>query len=311
MRHLAVAILLAACAAGEPAASGPDAGAGPDAAAPPRPPSATECAEDHHACGTTCVPQQPNDPSVGCAFGCGTPCPAPDGAVATCTAAGTCDLACPPGLAQVDGACVAAACEQRGYTCGTLVDDSGAQFACGSCTGAAACGPDHQCAIGPDAAEDNDSLAQAADLGDLDDADDPSLWRDDLSIDAAADEDWFRFHLTDGFDGGNPAASVELSDRTSALGWLASRHELTMWFACDSADAGSVVRCGEWFTQAAQNTLVDPQLGIGCTVDATYVVWAELAPSCSGLTDSGTVTIRVRKRTPPRGDLYDLRVAVD
>ncbi len=304
-----VCLFLVACAGGQPADTHPDASA-PDAEPPPQPPSVIDCAPDQHACGTTCVAPQANDPAVGCTFGCGTPCAVPANAIGACTAGGTCDFTCAAGLARVGGACVAAACEQAGYACGRLVDDTGAVFECGACTGAAQCGASHQCAIAPDAREDNDSLAHATDLGNVNDADDPLLWIDDLSIDSPADEDWFRVHITDGFDGGNPDASIELLDRESRLGWLASAHELTVWFRCDTADAGSRVRCGEWFSTAAENTLDDPALGTGCTIDATYLVWSDVRPSCSGITDSGTVTMRIRKRTPPRGDTYDLRVDV-
>src|SRR5688572_4420485 len=37
---------------------------------PEAPPSAASCEEDEHACGTSCVMQQANDPAVGCSFGC-------------------------------------------------------------------------------------------------------------------------------------------------------------------------------------------------------------------------------------------------
>lgn len=286
----------------------PDAG---DEPRPESPPSAASCAEDEHACGDTCVMQQPNDPGVGCSFGCNAACPVPANGIPACTAAGTCDFRCPAGFARVGQACLAAACEQKGYTCGNFIDDTGAPFDCGGCLGSSQCGANHQCVIAPDSREDNDTLAQAKSLGDLDDSYDPVMWIDNLSIDATADEDWFRFHVTDGFDAGNPVGSIELRNRATSLGWLDAAHELTVWFKCDTQDALSWVRCGEWYTTESENTLLDPQLGVGCTVDATYVVWADIAPSCTGTTDSGVVTFRIRKRTAPRGDLYDLRVSVD
>lgn len=308
---LLVMIVLGACAAGDPSAEpGPDAGLAPDAAIP-QPPSSAACAADQHACGDDCVSALPNEPSTGCALGCGTACPVPANAIATCAAAGTCDFRCPAGLAKVNGACVASACEDAGYTCGTLIDESGGAIACGSCEAGVGCGADHECVIGADSREDNDTLVLAKSLGDLDDAADPSMWIDDLTIDARADEDWFRFHITDGFDGGNPDASIELATRGTQLGWLTSAHELTVWFKCDTAEAGSTVRCGEWYSIEETNTLADPVLGRGCTVDAQYLVWATVSPSCSGIEDSGTLTFRVRKRTAPRGDRYDLSVAVE
>jgi hypothetical protein len=297
MTKLMLAILFAACASAVPA-DVPDAG--------PRPPGVPECSEDHHACGTTCIPQKPNLPSVGCTFGCGAPCEPPPSGIATCTAGGTCDFTCPAGLAKVDGRCVAAICDQRGFACGTTVDDTGAAFVCGTCRECV----DHQCVIAPDAYEDNNTSTTAALLHDFDDAADRSLWIEDLSI-HTHDEDWFRFHITDGFDGGNPDGAIELADRTRELGWLSSPHELTVWFKCDAGNVSSTVRCGEWFTEQARNTLADPALGVGCTADGTYVVWSEIWPSCQGIADSGIVTVRVRKRTPARGELYDLHIAVD
>jgi hypothetical protein len=300
MHHLALIILLSACASASPSDVRPDSG--------PRPPGAAECSEDHHACGTACLLHKPNIPSVGCTFGCGAPCPTPPSGIATCTSGGTCDFTCPAHLAKVDGQCVAAICDERDFACGTTVDDAGTTFACGTC--AASDCVDHQCTVAPDAREDNNTPARATLLGDFDDAADRTLALDDLSI-HGGDEDWFRFHITDGFDAGNPDGSIELVDRTRDLGWLSSSHELTVWFKCDTGNVASTVRCGEWFTEQARNTLTDPLLGVGCTSDGTYVVWSEIWPSCQGIEDSGIVTFRVRKRTPPRGDHYDVRVAVD
>ena len=294
---LAISISASACASAAPA-DVPDSG--------PRPPGAPECIDDHHWCGTACIRQKPNVPSVGCTFGCGAPCEPPPSGIATCTSGGTCDFTCPAGLAKVDGRCVAAICDERDYACGTTVDDAGTAFECGTCSECI----DHACVIAPDAREDNNTPERATLLGDFDDATDRSLFVDDLSI-HTHDEDWFRFHITDGFDAGNPDGSIELADRARELGWLSSSHELSVWFKCDTANASSTVRCGEWFTEQTRNTLSDPVLGVGCVADGTYVVWSEVWPSCQGIADSGIVTFRVRKRTPPRGDGYDLRVAVD
>lgn len=71
------------------------------------------------------------------------------------------------------------------------------------------------------------------------------------------------------------------------------------------------MKCGEWYTQSDENSLEDGALGLGCTTNAQDVVWGDVAPSCTGTTDSGTVTIRVRKLGPVKGDTYDLYYAVD
>ena len=161
-----------------------------------------------------------------------------------------------------------------------------------------------------DTSEPNDSPAQANDLGSFDDYDKSSFWIENLSV-HVEDEDWFRFRVLDGLDGGNPDVAVQLSDRVDQLGWLASSHELTVWFACDTQDVGTSVACGEWASIVDENSLLDPVLGVGCQVDARYVVWADLVPSCSGLSDDGVVTVRIRKASAPRGDTYDLYVGVD
>lgn len=294
---LAVAVVASACAS-DPAAEEPE--------PPPGPVGSATCGAGQHACGTTCVADGANRPEVGCELGCGDACPTPDHGRATCSLAGTCDFTCTDPYVRLDGACVLAACEDAGYACGAL-----GALDCGTCFGATGCGADHQCAIPEDSREPNDSVAQANDLGTFDDYDDPSLWIEDLSIHALSDEDWFQFRLLDGLDGGNPDTIIQLSNRMTQLGWLDSSHELTAWFRCDTADAGTSLACGEWLTTEDENSLSDPVLGVGCRVTARYVVWADLEPSCAGLSDDGVVTFRVRKPSAPRGDTYDLFVGVD
>jgi len=251
-----------------------------------------------------------NEPQFGCELGCGSACDVPPNAAATCTAQGTCDFTCKPGLVRVGDQCVATACEQGDYTCGTLA--SGAD--CGTCLGSASCGDDNRCDIPPDASEWNDAATAATWLGNFNDSDDAEHWLENQSIGETVagihDEDYFSFHVIDGFDGGNPRADIELTTRASSLGWLLSPHELTVWFRCDSGGTTSNVRCGEWFSAIDENSINDVVLGKGCTAEGTYLMWATISAGCSGTTDSGTVTVRVRKRTPPRGDRYDVHVYV-
>lgn len=283
----------------------------PDDDEVPPPPGSATCAPDQHACGRTCVTDQPNNPATGCSLGCGNPCEAPEGAVATCSTSGTCDFVCDAGYALVGDACTPFACESAGYTCGTYTDQAGTVFECGSCVDGTGCGPTHQCAVARDAYESNDVRGDARALGDFDDLGDQNRWVDRLSISSLVDEDWFTARIVDGTDGGNPDVTIQLTNRLDQLGWLDSRHELTVWFQCDSTDTGTSVRCGEWYTTTDTNGATDPGLGIGCQVDATYLVWADIAPSCSGISDSGTATIRIRKTAAPRGDTYDLFVGVE
>ena len=296
-------------AIGDDQAEPEDEGANPEL--PPPPPGAPGCEAGKHACGEFCVGDRPNEPDLGCALGCGTPCEAPEGGDASCSTAGTCDFTCPAATAKIGGACVLSACSDAGYACGAIVDDGGSQISCGSCFATVGCRGDHQCDIASDAREPNNAAAQATQLGTFNDYDDASSWVDNLSIDQSLDADWFRLQIVDGFDSGNPNATIQLAQRATQLGWLDSSHELTVWFKCDTADAGSRVRCGEWYTTTDENALTDPALGVGCTVTAQYVVWADIAASCTGLTDSGTATLRVRKTGAPRGDTYDLYVGVE
>lgn len=314
---VACLVLASACATGAPEFPVEDDDSGQqenmeqdDDLTPPPPGGGPQCEDGFHACGESCLVPQQNRPDRGCAQGCGQPCNVPENAEATCTEQGTCDFTCPSPFARVGDACVLLACEDAGYSCGTYTV-SGSSIDCGSCYGTTACGTNHLCDVAPDLQEADNTLATSNKLGDLDDYDDPSQWVDDLSIHSASDEDWFQFHITDGFDFGNPDATIQLADHDTQLGWLASSHELTVWFKCDTTDYGSSVRCGEWYTTTDENSLSDPALGIGCKVNATYVVWGDIAPSCTGTTDAGTVTFQVKKQRAPRGDTYDLYIAVD
>ena len=183
--------------------------------------------------------------------------------------------------------------------CGSFFDVGGAKVDCGPCAGISRCDASHQCVIERDPREDNDARARATWLGELNDVDNAFLTLDELSIDSLADEDWFALHVTDGFDAGNPRIQV-------ALDHLAARHELAVWFRCDDENLATRARCSE----AAQNTLADPLLGVGCEIEATEL-WATIVPSCTGLADSGTLTFRIRSHVPPRGELYRVRVSVE
>jgi hypothetical protein len=277
-------------------------------------PASTECKADEHACETTCVPNRDNSPDVGCSLGCGGACPAPTNGVATCDASGVCGFTCEAGFARVGDQCVAGVCETMGYSCGTY-DDGQNTFPCGTCLDGATCSANHTCTRARDAKETNDTVSTATQLGDFNDYDDKEVELEALSIDSQQDVDWFRFHITDGFDAGNPDGHVTLSHVNVVngydVGWLKEPHELTVWFKCDGADNGSSVECGEWYTTEDTDSLRDPALGVGCTVNATHLVWAHISASCSTTSDNGTVTVRVKRTFVPMGDTYDLSVLVE
>lgn len=312
MKIVAVSFALLAACASDPAQEG--AGSGSDQSSPPIPGGSASCGMNEHACADSCVANQTNDPNVGCAMGCGGACTSPANGSSTCTESGTCGVTCNSGYSLVGEQCIADSCQQVGYSCGTYATSSDS-VDCGTCLDSAVCGADHTCQIARDAKEPNDTLSAATQLGDYNDADDREDTTRSLTIDSASDEDWFTFHVTDGLDFGNPDAYVDVSHSTLLgdwdVGWLESPHELTLWFKCDGADNGSTVECGEWYTTYDTNSLNDPELGVGCTIDATYVIWAHVAASCATTSENGTVTVRVRKTDVPMGDTYDLTVKVE
>lgn len=312
---IVLALLLAAvsaCAnAAEPDPIAPDAGmtgqGGGGADDPEEQSEDKTCAAGTHTCGTACVADQANSPDVGCTFGCGEACPAPANGSATCSAGSVCEIECNPGYSQENGACVAFSCSSVGYSCGNYTDDAGTTFSCGTCFGSTTCGSDHECNVAADSFEPNNSSSTAKDLGSFNDADNASRWVERLTIDDTSDYDWFKFRVVDGFDFNNPDVRVSLGNRGTQLGWLASSHDLTVWFKCDGSDEGTNMDCGEWYTTEKTNN-ASGALGKGCQTYGTYVVWAEFEPNCSGTNESGTVYVRVKKNFAPRGDSYDLYV---
>lgn len=207
------------------------------------------------------------------------------------------DASRPPDAARCadDPACIARTCTYEQVACGTFRDVGGDAYDCGACIGAAAC-VDHVCTIAADARESNNDSAHATWLGELDDLDDAYLRLPELTIDTRSDQDWFQFHVTDAFDGGNPRISITLDS--------AAPHELVAWFRCDLVDEASIAYCGE-----SQNAVYDPVLGIGCVVNGAAIS-ADIVPYCAGIADGGTVTIRVATHEPPRGNPYELRTMV-
>ena len=107
--------------------------------------------------------------------------------------------------------------------------------------------------------------------------------------------------------GGDNGDSVQTNEESWILGILSGSDDVE----CDSGDDGTKVTCGEWYTDKAENSLNDASMGVGCTVSAQYVPYAIIRAKCDGGSETGTATVRVRKRLAPRGDKYDLSVVVD
>ncbi|HVK83032.1 MAG TPA: hypothetical protein VM513_02945 [Kofleriaceae bacterium] len=282
---------------------------------PGGPAGSEQCEDGYHACGQTCLADSAtNDkPELGCALGCGQPCPTPANGVAICTDDGICGFECEAGFARLGSQCVASVCDSVGYGCGTYTDDDGTSFSCGTCAGGSSCGTNHQCTVAPDAKEPNDTAAQAKYLGSYSDYDELTTWTENLNIHSTTDEDWFKLDVVDAWDGGAPRVKVELARRDATNAWLASPHELTIWWKCKSTDGddGTSVNCGEWYTPGPSNNVSDPVMGKGCKINATQIPWAHFTAACKGWDESGSVTVRVRRLSAPLGDDYDVFVRVE
>ncbi len=313
-------IAMAACATSDAAHDQMDDGTGTDGKTDtggddPDDPGSEEdegCGLGAHTCGQACSADTTNTPDVGCMYGCGEACPGTTNGAATCSSTGVCELRCNTGYTEMNGQCVQFSCAAVKYACGNYVDDAGTTFACGTCYGSTTCGSDHTCNVAADAHESNNTRTSAVDLGSFNDFDNKERTIENLTVHETTDYDYFKFRVVDGFDGNNPDVRVSLRRTATSLGWLASSHELSVWFKCDSGDDGVEVTCGEWYTESATNTISDATMGKGCTVSGTYVPFAEFEANCSGTNDSGTAYVRAKKKTGlfPRGDKYDLFISV-
>jgi len=237
------------------------------------------------------MPTQENLPNVGCANGCGTPCPtAADGlATATCDSFGNCAIACAANEQNIDGQCVCAAttsCESAAWECGDLDDGCGNLLDCGTCDNGADCGEGH-CGCAPDDAEPNGSNAPHG-LGTFVDSPTTTRTFEDFSLASASDEDWFRATVTDEFsvftNPGNPDISVTL---TAIPG--DADYDLAAWYECKGGSgAGGAAVCE---TGTPENGG-----GHGCfsTKAGNTGETVKLSTSCNGSDESGTLRIRVR-----------------
>ncbi len=243
----------------------------------------TTCPAGQHACGGGCIADLPNTPERGCRLGCGEPCPAPAGGVASCSTAGACGFDCPPPF-RVEGTgcvCTPRTCAAAGAMCGALEDGCGETLDCGACGAGGTC-RDGVCACAPDAHEPNASNTTATALGSYDDADDPDATFTDFGIDDAGDVDWMRFSITDGTDGGNPRMTLTLDQIP-----MGNSLQLSAFYACRAGAEASACNSG----------LTDNEIGHGCTASSTRTTGTvEIASDCDHLStdDGGTLYVRVR-----------------
>lgn len=233
------------------------------------------CPEGQHRCGGGCIDDLENIPENGCRFGCGEPCPTPNGGAAACTEAGECTISCaPPFFRQGDECvCVAKTCEEIGYTCGAPDDGCGTPLDCGSCGGDGTC-IDGTCSCPPDAREPNNNTLGAVLLGTMVDNQNETRTWTDFNLHSARDEDWFKIEIQDKGALGNPVMTVTLDRIPSG-----SDYDFSVWFTCNSGPDESSCTVGR---PCASNN--------SGTTARTYTFTA----NCGGTIDEdGTLWIRV------------------
>lgn len=259
------------------------------------------CDDGEHDCDGLCVPDGDDDPETGCRRGCGDPCEAPEGAVATCDEAGGCAFECvPPFVADGGGcACVPRTCEDAGATCGGVDDGCGATLDCGGCGDGQTC-EDNGCTCPADAAEPDDAMAAATDLGEMSDRGLSVAVVDDRTLHHDLDEDWYRVTVHDAFDFRNPSMRVELAGIPAD-----AEYDLGAFYVCDS-DADEGADC--------EDGVASDVVGRGCTstVPGESTEEVRLHASCPGRDESGVLLVRVSaSRIGLACEPYLLRVSVE
>lgn len=302
---LCLSALVAACSSGGTEEGGVLRGAiAPDAG------NTSECAPGEHDCDGTCVSDGDNDPAVGCALGCGTPCPGPASGegTATCGEDGTCALACNAGFAPLGGDCLcegALTCEALGRQCGTTDDGCGGTLDCGGCADGSPCGADGTCGgCDPDDAEPNDAEGMAFDLGAFTDSPKSNQEWKIFGLGEELDADWYVATIKDklGLNAGNPDVRVTVA----GLG-KSDDYEIAAWYVCDAgAGSGGALTCdeGEPDEGGGKACVASSAGGSSATV--------KFSTKCNGSNESGTVSVRIRALAPPSGCApYTLTLTVD
>ncbi len=235
-------------------------------------------ANTHHYCGSVCVENQENTPDVGCAQGCGTPCPTGlEGEHAYCTPEGLCETS-------------ANLCSDLGYECGEQTDQAGNSISCGGCGENGLCSSSGQCVYCTDEFGDSSSMVTASLLGSINDKDyrengkhkeDPIVVQPRV---VAGSSRWFVVDVQDGGDWSKPHPTLEMAGPAG--------YELAVFVDCPAGSARP--ECGNARTVDHQ----DPN-GIshkGCETDSGQYGSAllEMAYTCQGSNDA-RVFIRVTR----------------
>jgi hypothetical protein len=161
--------------------------------------------------------------------------------------------------------CQPKTCAELQKTCGNHDDGCGGSVSCGIC-------PTNTCAA--DSQEANNSPQAAKDLGPTSDSGTTKAVYSLTLPDG--DEDWFKTKVSDDGFSGNPRVSAS----------VARVVEVSVFYECDAG------RTNYSFCPNAADT-VDNTIGHGCRGRSNAMV----ASSCSGIDESGTAYIRVRKLT--------------
>ncbi len=258
--------------------------------------SGIRCMSGMHECDGECVPDQVNDPEMGCRRGCGTPCPEPsEGGMATCTSSGLCDVQCTTPFVKMGDQCECRpqSCSEAGAMCGTGVDDGcGGTIDCGMCGEGRMCDDMNQCVCVVDEAEPNEEELEAFQLmpemgTDWPDTPDTMRVFSEFTLNTEDDVDIYRVRVR---DAGTASPTLRVELRNIPAG---SNFELGAFFRCDTSP--NTTRCDG----PLLGMEMDGPLGRGCLSEnpAQDPERVQLQTFCGGDDESGNLFIEVRSTT--------------
>lgn len=243
------------------------------------------CLTGEHRCGTNCVADHSNDPSIGCALGCGVACDAvPEHATASCSDTGMCDFRCDAPFTRDFDRCVCTpvTCEDLHVTCGTPDNGCGTPLAsCGTCGTNQMC-VEGACTCNLDPHEPNDTASTPYTLRGFNDYDNDDVTFTDSSLHSAADGDWFAFAVTDGTDGGDPHITVTLDSIPTG-----SNYDMELFFACGPGGDSSTVEDCSAFSDGAGHS------GCASRNSGTTREIATIIAHCSTTSEDGIALVHV------------------
>lgn len=244
----------------------------------------SSCLTGTHLCGTTCINDRSNDPSIGCALGCEGPCPdGPAHSIASCNEDGECDFQCESPWVREFAECVCTpvTCETLHATCGAPDNGCGVPLSCGTCGTNEMC-VEGACSCSPDPNEPNNTAGTARAIGSFNDADDEERTFTNSNIHASTDGDWFSFQVTDGNDFGDPHITVRLDSIP-----IGSNYDMELYFACDpGGDASTIEDCTAFSDGLGHD-------GCASRNSGTTREIATIIAHCSTSSENGTALVHV------------------